>query len=489
MTKTEQAEKDERAARLRKLENFAKAGREAYPAETARTHAIREALTLAHDEEATISGRVMAKRTFGKLTFVKLMDESGQMQIMLKSDELPAEEYEFFVDNVDLGDIVEFAGTRMVTKKGEESLLAKNWRMLNKTLRPLPEKYHGLQDKEVRFRKRYLDLIANREVFELFKTRSRIITLVRTFLNERGFLEVETPILQPLYGGTNARPFETYINAYKMKMYLRVAPELYLKRLLVGGYEKIYELGKNFRNEGVDATHNPEFTMLEWYEAYADYHAMMDRAESLYKFIARELFGEEKIKLGKKEIDLSHSWPRVKMTEAIREKVGLEVEKMSDEELAAHCRENKLNIRGQATRGQMIMEIFERQVTPKLISPTWIIDYPREVSPLARTHRRDESLVERFECYIMGKEIGDGWTEIIDPQMQRSRFENEQKSMKGGDDEAHPMDEDFLEALEYGMPPTGGIGIGIDRLTMLFTDKWQIRELLFFPLMKDAEDK
>ncbi len=297
-------------------------------------------------------------------------------------------------------------------------------------------------------------------------------------------MEVETPVLQTLYGGTNARPFTTHINAYDMDMYLRVAPELYLKRLLVGGYEKLYEIGKNFRNEGSDQTHNPEFTMIEWYEAYTDYHGMMDKAEQLYKFIAQQLFGEAKIPFDTGEISLNSAWPRLKMTEAIKEHAGIDVVALSDQEIRQFIDNNHLDIRGEATRGQMIMEIFEKMVTDKLIQPVWIIDYPKEVSPLSRTHRLEGHLVERFECYINGKELGDGWSEIIDPRVQRDRFENEQASMRAGNDESHPMDEEFLEAMEHGLPPLGGIGIGIDRLVMLYTNQTSIREIIFFPIMR-----
>lgn len=475
--------KSEEEIRLEKLDNLRKIGIEPYPAESVKKNSIKESLNK-KDGNSTIAGRLVAIRSFGKLTFCRVQDDSGSMQVVVKSDQIGDEQYKIFIENIDVGDILMFFGERMRTQKEEESIMVKEWKILNKTLKPLPDKFHGLQDKELRFRKRYLDLISNREVYELFKTRSKIISLVRKFLNERGFLEVETPILQALYGGTNAKPFKTKINAYKMDMYLRVAPELYLKRLLVGGYEKVYEIGKNFRNEGVDATHNPEFTMIEWYESYTDYHGMMDRAESLYKYIAEELFGEQKIPVGENKIDLDKKWPRVTMIDSIKKETTLDVLEMSEKDLQKYCKENKISIRGKATKGQMIMEIFEEKVAPKLIEPVWIIDYPREVSPLAREHRENPDFVERFECYIMGKEIGDGWTEIISPQVQKDRFENEQKGMKEGNEEAHPMDEDFLEALKYGMPPTGGIGIGIDRLVMLFTNKWLIREILLFPIMK-----
>lgn len=478
--------KSEKDVRLEKLEKLKEVGIDPYPPFSSKTHTIKESLLL-KEGVVSVAGRIVAKRQFGKLTFCKIQDGTGVIQVVVKSDMVGDDKYNIFSLYIDTGDIIEVKGERSVTKTGEESVVAREWIILNKSLLALPDKFHGLQDKELRFRKRHLDLITNREVFELFKVRSKIITLVREFLNNSDFMEVETPVLQVLYGGTNAKPFKTKINAYNMDMFLRVAPELYLKRLLVGGYEKIYEMGKNFRNEGVDQTHNPEFTMIEWYEAYVDYQGVMNRAENLYKYIASKLFGKLELQIGEKVLNIDYTWPRITMLDSIKKYLNIDIEKMSDEEIQAVCETNKINIRGKSSRGQMIMEVFEKLVTPQLIDPTWIIDYPKEVSPLARVHRKDPRLVERFECYIMGKEIGDGWSEIIDPLTQRSRFENEQKAMKAGNDEAHPMDDDFIEALEYGMPPMGGIGVGIDRLVMLFTNKWAIREILFFPIMKPEQ--
>ncbi len=481
-----QITKTEKEIRLEKLEKLKGLGIDPYPPFSSKTHTIVDALAL---EEGTvfIAGRIIAKRQFRKLTFCKIQDVTSSVQVVIKADMIGDDKYEIFSSYVDVGDIIEVKGDRGVTKTGEQSVIATDWNFLNKSLLALPDKFHGLQDKELRFRKRYLDLITNREVFELFKVRSKILTYVREYLNNSGFMEVETPILQVLYGGTNAKPFKTKINAYNMDMYLRVAPELYLKRLLVGGYEKIYEIGKNFRNEGVDQTHNPEFTMIEWYEAFIDYQDVMNRAENLYKFIAHKLFGKLELQIGEKKINIDYAWPRITMLDSIKKYLNFDIEKMSEKEIFTVCEKNNVNVHGKNSRGQMIMELFDKLVTPQLIDPTWIIDYPKEVSPLARVHRKDPRFVERFECYIMGKEIGDGWSEIIDPITQRSRFENEQKAMKAGNDEAHPMDNDFIESLEYGMPPIGGIGVGIDRLVMLFTNKWSIREILFFPIMKPEQ--
>ena len=475
---------DERAIRLQKISILEEQGILPYEVTGDRTHTIAAALAEPVDTFVTLVGRIVSKRVVGKIIFAAIQDISQRMQIIIKSDEVGADSFKLFLKMVDVGDFINVSGKRFLTQRSEESVLASSWKILSKAIRPLPDKFHGLKDKETRYRKRYLDLITDREVFERFKVRSRIISYVREFLNSKEFIEVETPVLQTLYGGTNARPFNTHINAYDMDMYLRVAPELYLKRLVVGGYEKIYEIGKNFRNEGADQTHNPEFTMIEWYEAYVDYQTMMDRAEELYKFIAIKLFGAPRLPSDDGDIDVDHAWPRLPMTEAIRQYTNIDVEKMSDEELKRACIDNDIENRGEATRGQMVMDIFEKLVTDKLIKPVWIIDYPKEVSPLSRNHRNNPMLVERFECYVNGKEIGDGWSEIIDPRVQRARFENEQAAMRAGNEESHPMDEEFIEALEYGLPPLGGIGIGIDRLVMLYTNQKSIREVMFFPIMR-----
>ena len=475
---------DERAIRLQKLTILEEQGIAPYQVISKRTHSIAEALALPVDSKVAIAGRMVSKRVVGKIIFAAIQDASAGIQIIIKSDEIGADAFKLFLKMADIGDFVEAIGTRFLTQREEQSVLVGEWKLLSKAVRPLPDKFHGLKDKETRYRKRYLDLITDREVFERFKVRSKIISYVREFLNGRDFVEVETPVLQTLYGGTNARPFTTHINAYDMDMYLRVAPELYLKRLVVGGYEKVYEIGKNFRNEGADQTHNPEFTMIEWYEAYVDYQTMMDNAEAMYKFIAQKLFGAQTLPTDEGTIDISHAWPRITMQQAILDFAKIDVVKLSDDELKKLCAENGIENRGSAARGQMIMDIFEKLVTEKLITPTWIIDYPKEVSPLSRAHRDNPDLVERFECYVNGKEIGDGWSEIIDPRVQRARFENEQASMRAGNEESHPMDEDFIEALEYGLPPLGGIGIGIDRLVMLYTNQKSIREVMFFPIMR-----
>jgi len=477
--------------KLKKLNSLKEMGVNPYPYQFDMTHHaadILEKYSHLEKEEKTkdivsVAGRIMTLRRMGKATFMHIQDETGRIQLYLRKDDVGEDNYNILKKS-DIGDIVGVKGTVFSTMKGEISVYVEDYVMLSKSIRQLPEKFHGLKDQELRFRKRYLDFIMNPEEKEKFIMRTRIIALIREFLNKQNFMEVETPVLQVVYGGTNAKPFKTHINAYNMPMYLRVAPELYLKRLLIGGFEKVYEIARNFRNEGVDQTHNPEFTMVEWYEAYSDYNDVMVRTEELYKFIAKKLFGEEKIKVHDKVIDISKKWKRMPMKEAIRKFAEIDVDKLDDSGLSEIIKKRKILVRGEKNRGQMIFAIFDKLVCNQLQDPIWIIDYPKEVSPLAKTHRSDSNLVERFECYIAGREIGDGWSELTSPIEQRARFECEQAAMRAGDEEAHPMDEDFIEAMEYGMPPTGGIGIGIDRLVMLFTNCWSIREIIFFPIMK-----
>ncbi|MBN2458372.1 lysine--tRNA ligase [Candidatus Woesearchaeota archaeon] len=477
--------------RKRKVDEIRSKGIDPYPYSYEASHRAAEILERYKgldkeqktEDMVSIAGRMVSLRGMGKVTFSHIQDITGRIQLFFRQDDLGKESYKL-LKLYDIGDFVGVRGNVFTTKTGEISIHVKEFSLLSKALRPLPEKYHGIKDSELRYRKRYLDLIMDSEARERFMIRTKVIALVREYLNKLDFIEVETPVLQVMYGGTNAKPFTTHINTYNMPMYLRVAPELYLKRLVVGGFERVYEIAKNFRNEGVDQTHNPEFTMIEWYEAYCDYNKMMDRAEAMYKFIAKRLFSEEKIKVNDRTIDLSKRWPRLTLADSLKRYAGIDAEKLDESALKKIVDENRIEIRGEPNRGQMLFALFDKLVCEKLIDPVWIIDYPKEVSPLAKTHRKDDTLVERFECYIGGKEIGDGWSEIIDPADQRSRFETEQKKMRSGDSEAHPMDEDFLEAMEYGMPPLGGIGIGIDRLVMLFTNHWSIRDVMFFPIMK-----
>jgi len=476
--------------RIRKLNEIREKGINPYPYKFDKTadSRIKEKYSKLKEEERTkekfaIAGRIMQMRNMGKAAFSHIQDEWGRIQLYLRQDDIGKDKYKL-IKKLDLGDYIGVKGSLFKTKTGEITVYVDDFEILCKSLRPLPEKYHGIKDSEIRYRKRYLDLLMNPEVKDLFKRRAKIISLVRKYLDELEFLEVDTPVLQVLYGGTNAKPFKTHINAYDMPMYLRVAPELYLKRLVIGGFEKVYEIARNFRNEGVDQTHNPEFSMIEWYEAYVDYHTMMDRAEEMIKMIAKEVNGSLKLDVFDRNVNLDKKWPRIPMTESIKKHLGLNIEKSSLEELKEFCQEKNVDIRGAKSKGSLTFAIFDKLVCEDLVEPTWIIDYPKEVSPLSKVHRSNPELVERYELYIGGKEICDGWSELIDPQVQRKRFEVEQKSMREGNEEAHPMDKDFIEALEYGFPVCGGIGMGIDRLVMLITNKWSIREVIFFPIMK-----
>ncbi|MFH1589233.1 MAG: lysine--tRNA ligase [archaeon] len=480
--------------RERKLKEIRALGINPYPYKYNQTHHSDELQTkykkLKSEQKTkdsvSVAGRIMILRRMGKATFADVQDEKGKIQLYFNQDLLGKPKYKF-LKKLDAGDFIGVKGTIFKTRMGEVTVQVKNYELLSKSIRPLPEKFHGIKDAELKYRKRYLDLIMNPETKDLFRKRAKIIKLVRAFLDDLGFLEVETPVLQTLYGGTNAKPFKTHINAYNMQMYLRVAPELYLKRLVIGGFEKVYEIATNFRNEGVDQTHNPEFSMIEWYEAYVDYHKMMDRAETIIKKIAKKVNGSYDLPVFDKVVKLNTKWPRIPMKEAIKKYEKINVDKKSITELKDFCRKNKVDIRGENNKGSLIFLIFDKLVSDKLKNPTWIIDYPKEVSPLAKVHRKDSELVERYELYIGGKEIGDGWSELIDPQAQRQRFETEQKAMREGNEEAHPMDEDFIEALEYGFPVCGGIGMGIDRLVMLITNNWSIRDVMFFPIMKPEQ--
>lgn len=477
--------------RIRKLEEIRESGINPYPYQFDKTHDAKQIIEKYDsiekedigEEEVSVAGRIMQCRKMGKASFFHIQDETNKIQVYIRQNDVGEDQYALF-KKTDIGDIVGVKGSIFKTKTGEVSVYAKDLTLLCKSLRPLPEKFHGIQDQELKYRKRYLDLIMNPDTKEMFRKRAKVIQLVRRFLDDIDFLEVDTPVLQTLYGGTNAKPFTTHINAYNMQMYLRVAPELYLKRLLVGGFEKVYEIARNFRNEGADQTHNPEFSMIEWYEAYVDYHVMMDRAEAMIKMIAKKVNGSNQLDVFEETIDIDYEWPRLSMTDAIKQYLDIDVNTMSLEEIQTFCDKNSITVRGIENTGSLTFAIFDKLVCDQLIKPIWIIDYPKEVSPLSKPHRDIPGLVERYELYIGGKEICDGWSELIDPQVQRDRFEKEQASMRDGDDEAHPMDEDFIEALEFGMPVCGGIGMGIDRLVMLITNNWSIRDVLFFPTMK-----
>jgi lysyl-tRNA synthetase class 2 len=397
-------------------------------------------------------------------------------------EELSASDQEFF-NHVDLGDWVGFTGFVFKTKKGELSIHAKSFQIICKSIEPLPEKFHGVADIEIKYRHRHLDLITDEESRKVFTTRSRIIREIRRFLDDRGFLEVETPVLQPIYGGAAAFPFTTHHRALDMKLFLQISPELYLKRLIVGGYEKVYYLGKNFRNEGIDRSHNPEFAMLEWYEAYTDYHDQMQQFEELVCHIVKTIKGGSIISFQGKEIDFTPPWRRLTVYEGLRQYAGFDPEKISDADLFKKIKEPGADMEKPGARGDMLMEAFEATVEKHLWNPTFIMDFPVEVSPLTKTHRVHKGLVERFEPMVAHMELGNSYTELNDPEDQRARLESQEEQRKV-DEEAQPMDEDFLHAIETGMPPTGGVGLGIERLVMLLTDRPSIRDIILFPTMR-----
>jgi lysyl-tRNA synthetase class 2 len=470
--------------RLEKLQKLKEVGVNPYPAYYQKTHTIKDALESLGKNIKT-AGRIFSFREHGNIAFADIRDETGKMQVFFQKKLIGNETFKK-LKLFDIGDFIGVEGEVGKTVAGEISVIPIKVTLLSKSLQPLPNEWFGLKDTETRYRQRYLDILLNPQVRERFNTRSKVVSGVRAYLDSLGFWEVETPTLQPLYGGANAKPFTTHLNALDQEMYLRIADELYLKRLIVGGYEKVYEIAKDFRNEGIDHTHFPEFTMIEWYEAYADYHIMMDRAEGLLKYIAQKICGSTIITVGEKKIDIGKKWPRIEMTKILQEKLGLTVEKETREALFAYAKKQykDMQLVGEETKGQLIFAIFEHAIPQLLSEPTWIIDYPQEVSPLSKAHRHKEGWVERFEGYIGGKEIFDGWSELNDSQIQRTKWEEDTNAARKDKEEAQHVDEDFLTAMEHGMPPFGGIGVGIDRLTMLFTNTWVIKEVILFPTLK-----
>jgi lysyl-tRNA synthetase class 2 len=430
----------------------------------------------------TIAGRIMTKRPMGKAAFFNIQDASGNMQCYLRKEELSQEDVTAF-ELMDLGDIIGLTGFIFKTKKGETSLHCRSFKMLCKSLEPLPEKYHGIADIEIKYRHRHLDLITDEESREVFKKRSRIIAEIRTWLNSRGFLEVETPVLQPIYGGAAAHPFSTHHRALDMKLFMKISPELYLKRLIVGGFEKVYEIGKNFRNEGIDRTHNPEFTMLEWYEAYTDYNYQMKQFEDLVMHLAIAITGSTKVTYQGKEIDFTAPWRRLTVYDGVKEYGGIDPVSASDSELEDRARKLGSDKKTKRSRGEMIMEIFELSAEQHIWQPTFIMDHPVEISPLTKKHRTKAGLVERFEPFVAHMELGNSYSELNDPEDQLARLQ-EQESKRLVDEEAQPMDDDFIAAIDMGMPPTGGVGLGVERMVMLLTDRPSIRDIILFPTMK-----
>jgi lysyl-tRNA synthetase, class II len=456
--------------RRAKLERLREQGIDPFPHEfegvtpTQEVHAGHDGLEAGEETDAAyrLAGRLTARRGHGGAAFLDLVDRSGKIQLHAKRDVLGGESFELLT-SLDIGDLIGVDGTAFKSRRGELSLLVRDWKLLAKTLREVPKEYYGIQDIETRYRHREADLLANQETRELFILRSKVVRAIRRWLDERGFLEVETPILQPLYGGALARPFVTHHNELDRDLYLRIADELYLKRLIVGGLERVYEIGKDFRNEGVSHKHNPEFTMLEWYEAYADYEDIAARLEELISHVAQEVGYDG-------PIDFTPPWRRITLRDAIKEKTGLDIQ--SDE------------LPGEGTGAKRVDDLLSKAVEPDLQDPTFVLDYPKELSPFAKDHRSEPGLVERFECFAAGMEFANAFTELNDPDEQRARFEQQRADEAAGDEETQPYDEDFVRALEHGMPPTGGIGIGIDRLVMILSGRRSIREVVLFPAMR-----
>ena len=436
-----------------------------------------------NEHHAKFAGRIMTKRHHGKSSFADVQDSTDRIQIYVRIDEIGEEKYELF-KKLDPGDIIGFEGYVFRTRTGELTIFVEDLTLLSKAIRALPEKWHGLQDKETRYRQRYVDLIANPEVKQVFITRTKIIQAIRNFLNERGFLEVETPVLQPIYGGANARPFVTYHNVLDMSLYLRISNELYLKRLIIGGFDRVYEFSKDFRNEGMDRDHNPEFTLMEAYQAYADYEDIMRLTEKMIAYTAQTVLGTTQIKYQGMRIDLSPPWRRITIIDSIKEQIGIDASEMGIAELQKLAKENDIEVIGSEPRGKLIGMLFDNLIEPHLVEPTFITDYPIEISPFAKKKPDDNEFVERFEFFIGRLELGNAFSELNDPVDQRERFEQQAKQREAGDEEAHVEDDDFIRAIEYGMPPTGGLGLGIDRLVMLLTDQSSIRDVIFFPQMR-----
>ena len=481
---------DEYQRRLEKLQQLKQDGHDPFAHHSfERTHSSRqleENFAQLEGQAVSVAGRLIAIRRHGKSTFADLQDASGTIQIHARVDVLGEERYEAYC-GLDLGDIVGVSGELFTTRTGEVTIRCEEFVLLAKALRPLPEKFHGLQDPELRYRQRYLDLLANDQVQEVFAARSHIIKAARDYLTEHDFLEVETPVLQPIYGGAAALPFTTHHNALDMQLYMRIAPELYLKRLVIGGYERVFEIGRVFRNEGIDTRHNPEFTILEAYQAYADYEDMMALTENLVAAMCQAVHGALTFTYQDNEIDLSPPWQRLSLLEAISEYSGVELTNLEDTE-AARRQATEAGLEPERLAGQplgyIIEKLCDRFVQPNLIQPTFITDYPVSISPLAKRKSDNPQLTARFEPFIGGEEVGNAFSELNDPLDQRQRFEAQVAARAAGDEEAHPLDEDFLVALEYGMPPTGGLGLGIDRLVMLLTDQPNLREVILFPLLR-----
>nr|WP_277998214.1 lysine--tRNA ligase [Zhaonella formicivorans] len=477
--------------RRQKLDELRNAGIDPFGQRYMRTHMAQNILdnfAELENQVVAIAGRIMAKRGHGKASFAHVQDLSGQIQVYVRLDDVGEFTYQMFT-KLDIGDIIGIKGKVFKTKMGETTVWAEDVVLLTKSLRPLPEKWHGLKDVEIRYRQRYVDLIVNPEVRKTFIVRSKAIKAMREFLDSKGFLEVETPVLHPIAGGAAARPFITHHNALDIDLYMRIALELHLKRLLVGGLERVYEIGRVFRNEGISTRHNPEFTMMELYQAYADYEDMMALTEELVAYVAQEALGTTEIVYQGEVLNLTPPWPRITMLDAIKKYTDVDFTTIqTDAEAVAIGEKFNIDVKNNRTKGKIINEMFETYVEPHLMQPHFIIDYPLEISPLAKPKKDNPEFTYRFEAFIACRELANAFSELNDPIDQKERFVAQVKQKAAGDEEAHPMDEDFIRALEYGMPPAGGLGIGVDRLIMLLTDAASIRDVLLFPTMKPREE-
>jgi lysyl-tRNA synthetase class 2 len=482
-------------SRKQKIQTLRESGINPFPSSFHVSHTIAEVLRLIEKEAAPtpddspsimLAGRIIAVNKFGKSSFIRFRDRTETIQAYLQQNTIGEEKYSLF-KQLDIGDFIGITGGVFKTRTGEWTILAKDLTLLCKATRSLPEKFHGLKDPEKRYRKRYLDLIMNSGTREIFIQRNRTVQAVREFLCRREFMEVETPMMQPIPGGAEARPFVTHHNALDMDLFLRIAPELYLKRLVIGGFERVFEINRNFRNEGVSSRHNPEFTMLEFYQAYADYETLMETTEEMFRHVVSSVKGSLRIEYQGNVIDFSPPWRRMTLSEAMSELGGLETDRQQDRDsLLAFADTHGIHLTKTENSGKIMTKLFDVLVEPKLIQPTFITGYPVEVSPLSKANEKNPQIVDRFELFIAGNEIANGFTELNDPEEQRSRFLSQVNARQSGDEEAHCMDEDYVEALEYGMPPTAGEGIGIDRLVMLLTDAPSIREVILFPHMKKS---
>lgn len=483
-----------RKNRLKKLQNIQKAKVNPYPAKTQRTHSCQVALDNFEElavaqSQIILAGRLRSIREHGGSTFAHLEDDSGKIQLYFKRDKLGKKQYQFFQDNLDIGDFIQATGVLFTTKKGEKTLEVKDYQILAKGLRPLPEKWHGLKDVEERFRQRYLDLLMNKEVGQKFAIRSLIIQAIRKFLEEKGFIEVETPILQQIPGGALARPFKTHLNTLNLDLYLRVAPELFLKRCLVGGLEKVYEIGRCFRNEGIDSAHNPDFTMLEFYWAYADYEDLMKMTEEMFVSVLDSLSegatpSDRTISYQGEKINFATPWPRVEFEDLIKEHCQIKITKADLKTCQEKVKEAGLEVEPEASKYELIDELFKKVCRSKIIQPTFVVHHPIELSPLAKGLEKDPQKAARFQLIIGGLELVNAFSELNDPLEQDKRFQEQEAKYRAGSQEAQRYDKDFIRALEYGLPPAAGFGLGLDRLVALLTDSHSLREVILFPLMK-----